>query len=151
MVDAIRYDTPIHEARSTLPVAAAIAGNAVATMVWSTTARNIGSMIDGKIARNLGRAGPGEAARPGPRSLLIRGPGVGLVNAPSIRAVLHGQGCGGSRRRISSGANDFAYRRPSPGGRSRAILPAQGSPRRSCERPGRPWWQSLVLRSYADE
>ncbi len=33
MVDAIRYDTTIHDARSTLPVSAAIAGNAVATMV----------------------------------------------------------------------------------------------------------------------
>jgi len=33
MVDAIRYDTTIHEARSTLPVEAAIVGNAVATIV----------------------------------------------------------------------------------------------------------------------
>ena len=34
----------------------AIAGNAVATMVWSTIARNIGSMIEGKTVRN--RFGP---------------------------------------------------------------------------------------------
>jgi leucyl-tRNA synthetase len=33
MVDAIRYDTTIHGARSTLPVEAAIAGKAVATIV----------------------------------------------------------------------------------------------------------------------
>ena len=30
-------------------------GSAVATMVWSATARNIGSMIEGKIVRNSGR------------------------------------------------------------------------------------------------
>ena len=33
MVEAIRYDTTIHEARSTLPVEAAIAGNAVENVV----------------------------------------------------------------------------------------------------------------------
>src|ERR1700722_7873298 len=35
-------------------MAAASAGSAVATMVWSTTARNIGSMIEGKTVRNAG-------------------------------------------------------------------------------------------------
>ena len=29
-----------------------MAGSAVATMVWSTTARNIGSMMEGKTVRN---------------------------------------------------------------------------------------------------
>jgi hypothetical protein len=29
-----------------------MAGRAVATMVWSTTARNIGSMMEGKTVRN---------------------------------------------------------------------------------------------------
>ena len=41
-----------HEARPISPKVAAIAGNAVATMVWSTTARNIGSMIEGKTRKN---------------------------------------------------------------------------------------------------
>src|SRR5215471_7675099 len=40
------------EARPTCPKVAAIAGSAVATMVWSTTARNIGSMIDGNTRKN---------------------------------------------------------------------------------------------------
>jgi len=62
MVDAIRYDTTIHEARSTLPVEAAIVGNAVATIVCSTTARNIGSMIEGNSARNAGRCLTGGSA-----------------------------------------------------------------------------------------
>src|SRR5208282_5700477 len=30
-------------------------GSAVATMVWSSTARNIGSMMEGNTARNVGR------------------------------------------------------------------------------------------------
>ena len=34
-----------------------MAGSAVATMVWSTTARNIGSMMEGKTVRN---SRPGE-------------------------------------------------------------------------------------------
>ena len=59
MVEAIKYDTTIHEARSTLPVEAAIAGNAVATIVWSTTARNIGSMIEGNMVRNAGSCAAG--------------------------------------------------------------------------------------------
>ena len=33
----------------------AMAGNAVATMVWSATARNIGSMIEGNTLRNSDR------------------------------------------------------------------------------------------------
>ncbi len=64
MVDAMRYDTTTHDARATLPVSAAIAGNAVATMVWSTTARNIGSMIEGKIAKNVRRWGRSEPDAP---------------------------------------------------------------------------------------
>src|SRR5688572_15186404 len=36
-----------------LPSSAAMAGSAVATIVWSTTARNIGSMMDGKTVRRL--------------------------------------------------------------------------------------------------
>jgi hypothetical protein len=38
---------------------AAIAGSAVATMVWSTTARNIGSMIDGKTRKKRFGSDPG--------------------------------------------------------------------------------------------
>ena len=34
-----------------------MAGSAVATMVWSTTARNIGSMMDGNRVRKLPAAG----------------------------------------------------------------------------------------------
>src|SRR6185437_1842515 len=54
MVAAIRYETTIQETRSTAPVAAAMAGSAVATMVWSTTARNIGSINEGKTAKKAG-------------------------------------------------------------------------------------------------
>src|ERR1700722_10186968 len=52
MVLAIRYDTTTQEARSIWPKLEAIAGSAVATMVWSATAINIGSMIGGKTVRN---------------------------------------------------------------------------------------------------
>src|SRR5579885_2256867 len=57
MVLAIRYATTTQNARSISPRLEAIAGNAVATMVWSATARNIGSMMGGKIAKNPGCAG----------------------------------------------------------------------------------------------
>ena len=40
-----------------LPSEAAMAGSAVATMVWSTTARNIGSMMDGNSVRKLPAVG----------------------------------------------------------------------------------------------
>ena len=46
--------------RSTSPSEAAIPGSAVETMVWSTAARNIGSMIDGKTAKNSRRASVGD-------------------------------------------------------------------------------------------
>src|ERR1700724_815360 len=49
-----------HDARPTCPKVAAIAGSAVATIVWSTTARNIGSMIEGKTRKNRFR--PSSAA-----------------------------------------------------------------------------------------
>src|SRR5271168_3346275 len=52
MVLAIRYDTTTQDALSIWPRLEAIAGSAVATMVWSATARNIGSMIGGKTLRN---------------------------------------------------------------------------------------------------
>src|SRR5579863_9214542 len=51
MVLAIRYETTTHDARSISPRLEAIAGSAVATMVWSATARNIGSMIEGNTLR----------------------------------------------------------------------------------------------------
>jgi hypothetical protein len=54
-VDAIRYPTTIQETRCTFPVEAPITGKAVATMVWSTTARNIGSMIEGSTVRTADR------------------------------------------------------------------------------------------------
>ncbi len=41
-----------HAIRSALPNVPAIAGSAAATMVWSAPARNIGSAIDGKTAKN---------------------------------------------------------------------------------------------------
>src|SRR3546814_3786570 len=41
-----------------------MAGSAVATMVWSTTARNIGSMIEKKMRKNGVRAGAGGRASP---------------------------------------------------------------------------------------
>src|SRR5579863_4298213 len=52
MVLAIRYDTTTQEMRSTAPKSDAIEGSAVATMVWSATAMNIGSMIEGKTRQN---------------------------------------------------------------------------------------------------
>ena len=55
MVFAIRYETTTQESRSTSPKFDAIDGNAVATMVWSATARNIGSMIDGNTDQNSER------------------------------------------------------------------------------------------------
>jgi hypothetical protein len=48
--------------RSTPPRSAVIAGSAVATIVWSATARNIGSMTDGKTAQNNPRADGSAAA-----------------------------------------------------------------------------------------
>jgi len=48
MVAAMRYDTTTQETRSTPPSDTAMAGRAVATIVWSIMARNIGSMTDGK-------------------------------------------------------------------------------------------------------
>src|SRR5690606_3905350 len=48
--------------RSTPPSVPAIAGSAVATMVWSTTARNIGSMIEKKMRKKLVRGGGAAAA-----------------------------------------------------------------------------------------
>ena len=57
----MRYETTIQDARSNWPVEAAIAGKAVAMMVWSTTARNIGSMIEGKTVRNAGYLATGPA------------------------------------------------------------------------------------------
>src|SRR4051812_32529524 len=51
----------IQDARSTCPISATIAGRAVATIVWSTTAKNIGSMIDGNIVRNPEDFGAGVA------------------------------------------------------------------------------------------
>src|SRR6185312_13875475 len=44
-----------HETRSTAEKSDAIAGSAVATIVWSTIAMNIGSMIDGKSVKNFRR------------------------------------------------------------------------------------------------
>src|SRR5262249_6079454 len=41
----------IQESRSTPPRSRAMAGSAVATIVWSMIARNIGSMIEGKSER----------------------------------------------------------------------------------------------------
>ena len=45
-------ETTTQDARSISPRLEAIAGSAVATMVWSATARNIGSMMGGKTVRN---------------------------------------------------------------------------------------------------
>src|SRR3546814_18093635 len=42
-----------------------MAGRAVETMVWSTTARNIGSMIEKKMRKNEGRGAPGAAGSGG--------------------------------------------------------------------------------------
>ena len=67
--------TTTQEARSTSPVEAAIAGSAVATMVWSTTARNIGSMIDGKTVKNGGCCGSA-----GPT-------GLSLVVGPALQSI----------------------------------------------------------------
>ena len=76
MVPATRYDTTTHDTRSTLPSEAAIAGRAVETMVWSTTARNIGSMMDGKTVRNRRPAGSlGSTSS----FMRVSGPSVGLV------------------------------------------------------------------------
>jgi len=52
---AIRYDTTTHETRSMSPRSEAIAGSAVATIVWSATARNIGSITEGKTVQNNDR------------------------------------------------------------------------------------------------
>ena len=51
-VAATRYATTTHDTRSTPPRLAAMAGSAVATMVESTTARNMGSMTEVKTVRN---------------------------------------------------------------------------------------------------
>src|SRR5580704_10706548 len=63
-------------------MAAAIAGSAVATMVWSTTARNIGSMIEGKTVRN---AGFGAAA--GTIAVPVVGVPAAGVPAPGLPAA----------------------------------------------------------------
>jgi hypothetical protein len=62
MVEAIKYETTIQDVRSTWPISPAIAGSAVATIVWSNTARNIGSMMDGKTVRNAGYFAPSETS-----------------------------------------------------------------------------------------
>ena len=46
------------------PRSDAMVGNAVATIVWSATARNIGSMIDGKMVRNRCRGGFASSVSP---------------------------------------------------------------------------------------
>ena len=55
MVVAIRYATTTQEIRSTSPNAPAMAGKAVATIVASTAARNIGRQIDGNTRKNSPR------------------------------------------------------------------------------------------------
>src|SRR3546814_3422566 len=55
-----------------------MAGSAVATMVWSTTARNIGSMIEKKMRKNGVRAGAG--GRGSPRGGVAGGVAGGLAD-----------------------------------------------------------------------
>src|SRR5271154_4020591 len=66
MVLAIRYDTTTQDALSIWPRLEAMAGSAVATMVWSATARNIGSMIDGKTVKNSDRGDGVLSSSPSP-------------------------------------------------------------------------------------
>src|SRR3546814_6789717 len=68
----------IQEIRSTPPSVPAMAGSAVATMVWSTTARNIGSMIEKKMRKNGVRAGAG--GRGSPRGGVAGGMAGGLAD-----------------------------------------------------------------------
>ncbi len=45
-----------------------MAGSAVATIVWSATAKNIGSMIEGKTVQNSARGGGGWTVPADPRT-----------------------------------------------------------------------------------
>src|ERR1700722_20298368 len=85
-------------------MAAAIAGSAGATMVWSTTARNIGSMIEGKTVRNAGfGAAAGTIAVP-----VVGAPAAGVLPAADAFGS-SGASCNdvgpGSRRSMSARAH----------------------------------------------
>src|SRR5690606_40232674 len=73
-----------------------IAGSAVATMVWSTTARNIGSMIEKKMRKKLVRAGAGTAAA-------ASAPPVPASPAGGAAGGLGSQGWQGMRRSFAGG------------------------------------------------
>src|ERR1043166_7617546 len=78
------------DARPICPRVAAIAGKAVATMVWSTTARNIGSMIEGKTRKNRFGSDPGA-----PTAVAAVGEGaVGPIGC-ELRAGVATVGAGG--------------------------------------------------------
>jgi hypothetical protein len=88
----MRYDTTTQETRSTPPSEPAIAGRAVATMVWSSMARNIGSMTDGKTRKKRARLGGSAGGLGSGAPALIAGshgpkraPAKGLSAAPLIR------------------------------------------------------------------
>src|SRR5438270_10924557 len=95
----------IQEMRCTSPSEAAMLGSAVATIVWSTIARNIGSMIEGKTAKNRLRGDGGGSGGAWPGSDVVLG-GCGAGAPPfSMRAGrgdLPLRGCGASDRRKSS-------------------------------------------------
>ena len=85
MVLAIRYDTTTQDARSISPSPEAMAGNAVATMVWSATARNIGSMMEGKTLTNSERVVGGWPCGLGATLVPTAGP-IGLSLVASFMA-----------------------------------------------------------------
>src|SRR6516165_6454787 len=82
-----------HETRSTPPREAAMAGKAVATMVWSTTARNMGSMTEGKTLKNSLPVGGGLFSRSSfmashPGRTLARATVAGLRRLPTVEELL---------------------------------------------------------------